>query len=580
MNDIAKHHWWQKAVFYQIYPRSFADGNDDGIGDFAGMISRLDYLQQLGVDAVWLSPHYPSPYVDCGYDISDYQGVAPEYGKMHDFRQFLDGLHQLGMKLVLDLVLNHTSDQHPWFIESRSNRHNPKRDWYIWKDGKEGQPPTNWYSTFGGSAWEYDKLTSAYYYHYFFKEQPDLNWRNPAVKEAMFNVARFWLDMGVDGFRLDAIGTIFEDENYPPIPDGMSQEELYRLARNSLNPEADEKVLSYWARMYRYQSDQPEVHHLMKELRILLDEYEDRVLIGETDDLAFYGDGNDELHLNFNFPLMRTQRLTAKHVRKNQQERLAALPVYAWPCNTLGNHDSARVYSRYGDGENNPTIARLNLMLLLTLRGTPFLYNGEEIGMSDLIIEDPGRFRDPLSLLYAALDQKVMGSDKKTATLTGAMMGRDRNRTPMQWMDAPHGGFCPADIEPWLPVNSDYHTGINVNAQEKDPGSLLNFYRALIKLRKQSPTLQTGAYEEIDAGNDEVLVFRRWDGSGSYIVALNFSDALQRAYLPDNPGMNIFSNIPNSAGWETGALPLLPYQGVIFSQERTVDKHSGKGFGR
>jgi len=558
------HNWWQKAVFYQIYPRSFADGNGDGIGDFAGMLAKLDYLQQLGVDAVWLSPHYPSPYVDCGYDISDYQGVAPEYGSMVDFRLFLDGLHQRGMKLVLDLVLNHTSDQHPWFIESRSSRENLKRDWYVWKDGKAGQPPNNWYSTFGGSAWEYEERTSSYYYHYFFKEQPDLNWHNAEVKGAMFNAARFWLDMGVDGFRLDAIGTIFEDEHYPPIPDGMSQEELYRLARGSANPDADEKVLSYWTRMFRYQSDRPEVHDLMKELRKLIDEYDDRVLIGETDDIAFYGNGDDELHLNFNFPLMRTQRLTARHVRHNQRERLAALPAGAWPCNTLGNHDSARGYSLYGDGTNNAVVARLHLMLLLTLKGTPFLYNGEEIGMSDFIFDDLRRFRDPLSLLYAALDRKVMGSDEKTAIFTGAVMGRDRNRTPMQWSDAPNGGFCPAGVEPWLPVNPDYHSGVNVDTQEGDSGSLLNFYRVLIKLRKQCSPLHSGEYQEIDAKNEDVLVFRRWDGSDNFTVALNFCATEQRVHLPYNAGIGLFSNIFHEEVMYAKEFTLLPYQGMIF----------------
>lgn len=567
MKNIAAQQWWQRAVFYQIYPRSFADGNGDGIGDFTGMIGKLDYLQQLGVDAIWLSPHFPSPYMDCGYDVSNYRDVAPEYGSMPDFIQFLDGLHQRGMKLVLDLVLNHTSDQHPWFIESRSSLDNPKRDWYIWKEGEPGQPPNNWFSTFGGSAWEYDERTSAYYYHYFFKEQPDLNWKNPKVKEAMFSAARYWLDLGVDGFRLDAIGTIFEDENYPSIPDDMSQEELYRLARGSANPDADEQVLAYWMGMFRHQSDRPEVHVLMKELRNLIDEYEDRVLIGETDDIAFYGNGDDELHLNFNFPLMRTLRLTADHVRNNQRARLAAMPKGAWPCNTLGNHDSARVYSMYGDGKNDALMARLHLMLLLTLKGTPFLYNGEEIGMSDLLIEDPVRFRDPLSLLYAELERKVMQSDQKTSVLVGAKMGRDRNRTPMQWSDTANAGFCPSRVEPWLPVNPNYRSGVNVTTQDGEPDSLLNFYRRMITFRKEYSALQTGDYQEIDGKNEEVLVYRRWDETDDLTVALNLSDTSQRVNLPYEAGRNLFSN----RSFEDGLLPkvieLLPYQGVIIHKK-------------
>lgn len=567
MKDNTASKWWHKAVFYQIYPRSFADGNGDGIGDFAGMIAKLDYLQQLGVDAIWLSPHYPSPYVDCGYDISDYQEVAPEYGTMAEFKQFLEGLHERGMKLVLDLVLNHTSDQHPWFIESRSSRDNPKRDWYVWKDGKAGTPPNNWYSTFGGSAWEYDAPTSAFYYHFFFKEQPDLNWHNPEVKQAMFNIARFWLDMGVDGFRLDAIGTVFEDEDYPPIPAGLSQEGLYRLANGSANPEADEKVLAYFMEMFRYQSDRPDVHELMKELRGVIDEYEDRVLIGETDDIAFYGSGDDELQLNFNFPLMRTLRLTTGHVSKNQRERLAALPAGAWPCNTLGNHDSARVYSMYGDGIHNPIMARLHLMLLLTLKGTPFLYNGEEIGMSDLIIEDPGKFRDPLSLLYADLERKVMGSDERSAVLRGAMMGRDRNRTPMQWSDDLNGGFCPPEVEPWLPVNPDHAAGINVRVQDGESGSLLKFYRSMLSLRKQYTALQTGDYQEIDGKNDDVLVYRRWDEMGSFTIALNLSNITQRVKLPYPAGFSLFSNLFHEEVIYGNDISLHPYQGMIFRQK-------------
>lgn len=558
--------WWQRAVFYQIYPRSFADGNGDGIGDFIGMIDRLDYLKNLGVDAVWLSPHFPSPYVDCGYDVSDYLNVAPEYGTMDEFLQFMHGLHKRGLKLVLDLVLNHTSDQHPWFIESRSNRNNPKRNWYVWKEGEPGVPPNNWSSTFGGSAWEYDPRTEAYYYHYFFKEQPDLNWHNPEVKEAMFNTARFWLDLGVDGFRLDAIGTIFENENYPPIPAGLSQEGLYQLLRNSANPEADEKVLTYWMDMFRNQSDLPEVHELMKELRDVINEYDDRVLIGETDDIAFYGSGDDELHLNFNFPLMRTLRLTAEHVTKNQRQRLAAMPAGAWPCNTLGNHDSPRVFSMYGDGTSNDLMARLHLMMLLTLKGTPFLYNGEEIGMSDLILDDPNRFRDPLSLLYAEMERRVIGSGQRESVLRGAMMGRDRNRTPMQWTDAPHGGFCPDGVEPWLPVNPDYIAGVNVKAQEAASGSLLGFYRRMLEVRKTFPALQTGEYIEMDSGNEDVYIYQRRDELEALVVVLNLSGSGQKLTLDQPLGTVILSNMDEVIGNNSRELCMEAYQGIIYTK--------------
>jgi alpha-glucosidase len=292
--------WWQKGVFYQIYPRSFADGNGDGIGDFYGMIERLDYLRELGIDAVWLSPHYPSPNADCGYDVADYVGVAPEYGTLDDFERFLDGAHQRGIRVILDLVLNHTSDQHPWFIESKSSRDNQKRDWYVWRDGKEGGPPNNWYSSFGGSAWEYDSVTEQYYYHYFLKEQPDLNWRNPAVKRALWDAVCFWLDRGVDGFRLDAIGTIFERPDFADQTAEFTQRELVQALHAAQTQEEQERLAEYWKIMFEYQLDQPGVHELMQELRALVDEYSDRMLVGESEDIAYYGDGTNELHLAFN----------------------------------------------------------------------------------------------------------------------------------------------------------------------------------------------------------------------------------------------------------------------------------------
>ncbi len=339
--------WWQTAVFYQIYPRSFADGNGDGIGDFAGIIDKLDYLQDLGIDAIWLSPHFPSPQADCGYDISDYTDVAPEYGTLADFRRFLDGAHRRGIRVILDLVLNHTSDRHRWFLESRSSLDNPKRDWYIWRDGRNGGPPNNWESAFGGSAWQYDEGTGQYYYHFFLPEQPDLNWRNPEVKQAMWDAARFWLDMGVDGFRLDAISTIYER---PDLPDHQGPRTLIELqsARDvAAGPlEADEQVIADWDMLFEHQVDQPGLHELMRELRSVLDEYEGhRVLVGESEDIRYHGSGGDELDLVFNFPLMKPLRLTPASVRANQQERLAALAQqceHAWPCNTLGNHDSPR----------------------------------------------------------------------------------------------------------------------------------------------------------------------------------------------------------------------------------------------
>jgi alpha-glucosidase len=520
--------WWQEAVFYQIYPRSFADGNGDGIGDLLGVIDRLDYLQDLGVDAVWLSPHYPSPQFDCGYDVADYTAVNPEYGTLDDFKRFLEGAHRRSIRVILDFVPNHTSDQHPWFVESRSSRHNPRRDWYIWRDGMDGGPPNNWYSGFGGSAWEYDASTDQYYYHFFFKQQPDLNWRNPAVRQAMWDAVRFWLDLGVDGFRLDAIGTIFE---HPALPDHAVEMSLPELRRASISMAASgeaelERLTELEDAMFQYQVEQPEVHELMQELRAVVDEYPDRVLIGETDQISYYGDGTDELHMAFNFPLMRADRLTPAWVRANQRERLAALPPGAWPCNTLGNHDASRVYSRYGDGQNDDALARISLALMLTLRGTPFLYNGEEIGMTDLLLDDVSQFRDNLSvwMYHTAVDE--LGTPPDEAMSAAVHFGRDKCRTPMQWADAPNGGFSPAGVRTWLPVNANYAQGINVADQLDDPDSMLSFYRRMLRVRKQAPALIAGDYTPLHEEAQDYLAFLRSseaDGQ-TCLVVLNMSE--------------------------------------------------------
>lgn len=516
--------WWQSAVFYQIYPRSFADGNGDGIGDFKGMIGKLDYLKDLGIDAVWLSPHYPSPNVDCGYDISDYVGIAPEYGTMDEFKQFLEGLHKRNMKLVLDLVMNHTSDKHPWFIESKSSLDNPKRDWYIWKNGVNGNPPNDWYSTFGGSAWEYDPQTGEYYYHFFFKEQPDLNWDNPAVKQAMFDAARFWLELGVDGFRLDAVGTLFEDERYLDHGVKESQYELYQKENSNPSEKERKHFSKTWEQMFRYQHDLPEVHQVMRELRQVIDEYQDRVLIGETDDIAFYGKNNDELHLNFNFPLMRTRRITADHVRTNQIERLKKIPQGAWPCNTLGNHDNSRMYSNFGDGIHNEEQARLNLMMLLTLKGTPFLYNGEEIGMSDLICADPSTFQDSSAKFAYWMSTTIFKMNEQAAAKRAAEYGRDRCRTPMQWSAAANAGFSPEGAATWLPVNPDHKNKINVAEQINDIKSLWNYYKTLLAFRKASPALQTGSFNWMDLHLADFIAFQRRQGEEIFAIYLNFSE--------------------------------------------------------
>jgi alpha-glucosidase len=567
---MKEYKWWQSAVFYQIYPRSFADGNGDGIGDFVGMTQKLDYLQSLGVDAVWISPHYPSPQCDCGYDVSDYCDVAPEYGTLDDFRTFLEEAHQRGIKVVLDLVLNHTSDQHAWFLESRSSLDNPKRDWYIWRKGQDGQPPNNWYSTFGGSAWELDPQTNEYYYHMFFKGQPDLNWRNPEVKQAMVNGMRFWLDLGVDGFRLDAVGTIFEAEDLPNSQCDYTLDDLYiRQTKAIEDPGEKFDGGKLWLELFKYQVEQPGIHELMCELRQVVDEYPDRVLIGETEGVDYYGNGDNELQLVFNFPLMATHQLTADWVRSNQKERLSSLPRGAWPCNTLGNHDKTRVFTHFGDGRHNHSIARANLAVLLTLPGTPFLYNGEEIGMTDFMLESPGQFRDSYSPFIYQKDQELMGSSPEIALKRAANAGRDRCRTPMQWENAANGGFSPAEVQTWLPVNPNYQEGINVAEQELDSDSLLNYYRHLLSTRRMSPALVFGGYRTLFSKDPDCLIFLRYYQEQTCLVVINLSSQRRTldlvAACGHSEGKVIFGSHTRPDRLALDDLFVSPYEVLIFN---------------
>jgi alpha-glucosidase len=517
--------WWQTAVFYQIYPRSFADGNGDGIGDFKGITEKLDYLSDLGIDALWLSPHFPSPNWDCGYDVSDYCDVAPEYGTLDDFKIFLDQSHQRNIRVILDLVLNHTSDEHPWFLESKSSRDNPKADWYVWVD----TPPNNWQSCFDGEAWTYVAERNQYYYHYFMKQQPDLSWHNPQVKTAMWDAARFWLDLGVDGYRLDAIGTIYEDPDLRPHTVPMNLAQLRRfseLAKTRKDIQLKEK---YWAEMFKNQINQAGLHGLMKELRAVLDEYGgERMLVGEDDDINYLGNGADELHLVFNFPLMRTGRITPAHIRKNQKERLKLLQNLSaqtgWPCNTLGNHDCSRIYTRYGDRVHDSQLARLNAALILTLQGTAFLYNGEEIGMTDHMLTDIAQVKDTMGSWYYHTIVTEMGVQPEEAILRTAEMTRDKNRTPMQWSNHPNAGFSPDGVAAWLPLNPNYKDGVNVHDQEKNPSSLLHYYKHLLRIRRDSSALSAGDYTPLQTTSKDYFAFLRQSAKQTVLVVLNYSE--------------------------------------------------------
>jgi alpha-glucosidase len=487
--DAEGHQWWQHAVFYEIYPRSFADSNNDGVGDLNGITSRLGYLHDLGVDAIWITPCYPSPQVDFGYDVSDYENIDPMYGTLADFDKMSAEGKKQNVRIIMDYVINHTSDKHKWFIASRSSKKSPYRNWYMWRDGKgPNQPPNNWISEFGGSAWKFDPLTGQYYYHYFYTEQPDLNWNNPAVEKAMFDVTRWWYKRGVAGFRLDAVDTLFED---PVLP-----------GKNKYGDPNTQEI---------YNKKLPGVHEVLQNLRKVADE-NDAVLIGETwtkniDELKkYYGEHNNELQLPMDFMFTRVDKLSPADFRR---QIAAADTAGGWPTWVISNHDIERSYNRYGDGTHNDEIAKLMAALYLTLRGTPILYYGEELGMED---NDPKRKEDV--------------KDPKGRTGWPADKGRDGERTPMQWSDAVNAGF--STHEPWLPVPPSYKTH-NVATESKDPNSVLEFYRKLLALRHTNSVLLDGNYSALNEADSNVLSYLRSYKGKSVLVALNMSASAQKA---------------------------------------------------
>jgi alpha-glucosidase len=487
--------WWQRGVIYQIYPRSFQDTNGDGIGDLPGIIQRLDHVVSLGVGAIWISPIYPSPMADFGYDVADYCDVAPIFGSLADFDRLIAEAHSRGLRVILDFVPNHTSNQHPWFLESRSSRESPKREWYIWKDaGEDGVLPNNWLSHFGGPAWDWDETTKQYYYHSFLKEQPDLNWRNPAVKQTMYEVLRFWLDRGVDGFRVDVLWMLIKDDQFRDNP---------------VNPGYVPGESWYKRLLPLYTANRPEVHAVIGEMRSVMDAYPDPALIGEIylpieELVAYYGRDLKGAHLPFNFQLIQTA-WNAPSVARIMEEYEAALPQGAWPNWVLGNHDKARIASRIGEAQ-----ARVAAMLLLTLRGTPTIYYGEEIGMKDVPVE-PQQVQDP-----AEKNEPGLG------------LGRDAERTPMPWDGSLLAGFTSG--EPWLPLGSD-HASVNVAAMCESRGSILNLYRRLIELRRNNPVLTRGAIEAVGV-QGKILSYERGQGDERFAVALNLGDEPARVSLP------------------------------------------------
>lgn len=498
MKSYTNQPWWQTGVFYIIYVRSFKDATGDGVGDLTGVIEKLDYLSNaLGIDAIWIAGVLRSPMADFGYDVSNYTDIEPLFGDLATYKELIEQAHKRGLKVIVDYIPNHSSDQHSWFLESRSSCDNPKRDWYIWADAKaDGSPPNNWLSIFGGSAWKWDEATSQYYMHSFLKEQPDLNWRKPVVKEAMFDVARFWLELGADGFRIDCAHHIMKDPQMRDNPPNPHPEDT-----------AYKPLGGYDSQLHLYDREHPDLHEIWREFRRLLDEYsleQPRAAFGEihvfdwSKWVSYYGQNLDELHMPFNLGLVGVE-WKVRSIRNVVDSIEKVLPSGAWPNYMLGNFDESRVASRYG-----PAQARIGAMMLLTLRGTPMLTYGEEIGMTDTSI-------------FSELQQDPFG-------IRVHGLGRDPYRTPMQWNSNSNAGFSDTTTPNlWLPLASNYKD-VNVESQLADSKSILNLYRRLLSYRKDSSALKIGNYEPKAEVTEDCYVYLRQSGDQRILVALNFAD--------------------------------------------------------
>jgi alpha-glucosidase len=519
--------WWEAGVLYQIYPRSFADSNGDGIGDLQGIIDHLDHLSWLGIDAMWLSPITVSPNADWGYDVADYCAIQPDLGTPEAFDALIAAAHARGIRVVLDFVPNHTSEQHPWFVDSRSSRSARHRDWYVWADGApDGSPPNNWVSTFGGPGWTLDETTGQYYMHNHLREQPDLNWWNAEVRDTFDGILRYWFDRGVDGFRIDVCNIIVKDRELRDNPPAGADDP----------PDAQ-----LFGQRAVFNMNRPELHDILKRWRVIADSYDPpRLLLGETpvDDAetlgAFYGADLDELQLAFNFPFINAP-LEAAAMRAVVERTQSMLPPGAWPAWTGSNHDMSRLATRWALGD--AARARVALLMLLGLRGTPVLYQGDEIGLRDVVVEPPD-LRDPLGVKYWP-----------------AYVGRDPMRTPMPWNGSAEGGFTPPGTQPWLPIGD---TERNVEQQRDDPESLLSFVRDVLAIRRRTPDLATGSYLPLP-GPDGVWVWRRGD---RHAVVVNLSDAA--ASVDDIRGRTVIATDRSRDGTDVaGSLALAAWAGVI-----------------
>ncbi|MEK2690194.1 glycoside hydrolase family 13 protein [Bdellovibrio sp. GT3] len=547
--------WWKESVVYQVYPRSFKDSNGDGIGDLKGLISKLDYLKHLGIDVIWICPMFKSPMDDNGYDISDYQAIHEEFGSMADFDQLLKECHDRGIRLILDLVVNHTSDEHPWFIESRSSKDNKKRDWYIWRDGKDGQEPNNWESIFSGSAWRYDELTKQWFMHIFSAKQPDLNWENQDMRKAIYDMIRWWLDRGIDGFRIDAFSHTRKEPGLADIP----------------NPKNLEYVPSYSKHM-----NVPGVLDYVQDLAQNTFNHYDIMTVGEANGVnaqqaeEWVGESRKRMNMLIQFehvglwdtnPDQRFNMADLKRVFNNWQKGLENI---GWNALFVENHDVPRINSKWGENTNfwkecSTSIATMYFMM----QGTPFIYQGQEIGMTNSHFDGPDDFNDVSAKNYFVMKRKEGRSDADiTAELNHT--SRDNARTPMQWDSSANAGFTTG--KPWLKTNPNFKQ-INVAAQMEDPESILNYYRRLIRLRRQHEGLIYGSFDLVDADNKEVFAYTRTLGAEKFLVISNMTKNATRCALgpiavkPDNL---LLANMPVTDHGVEHGMKLKPFEARIY----------------
>lgn len=543
--------WWKESVVYQIYPRSFMDSNNDGIGDIKGITSKLDYLKNLGIDVIWLSPVFKSPNDDNGYDISDYEDIMDEFGTMSDFDELLSEAHNRGIKIIMDLVVNHSSDEHKWFVEARKSKDNPYRDYYIWRDGKDGSTPNNWDSIFSGSAWEYDEETNQYFLHLFSKKQPDLNWENENLRQAVYSMMKFWLDKGIDGFRMDVCNLFSKAEGLPDIGE-----------------EGPEGIYMNGPKIHDY------LHEMNKEV---LSKY-DIMTVGETPGVSpkhardYVGEDRDELNMVFHFELMDLPNASDKFYKKPYKltdiknifmKWYDGLENIGWNSLFMNNHDQPRMVSRFGnDSKYRIESAKMLATLIHTFKGTPYIYQGEEIGMTNICFDDIKKYRDIETINY--YNEKIKNEDEKSLIERIKITSRDNARTPMQWDNNLNGGFSKAT--PWIDVNPNYKQ-INVKESLEDSNSIFNYYKELIKLRHNNDTIVYGDVKLIYPENESIFAYTRNLEDEQLMVVLNFYENEIDFKIPDNIDINkleiILSNYKDKI-IKNETIKLRPYEAIVY----------------